>query len=63
MARIDITIEDADARNIKVNVHLNPDFPQSTLLYTNAQMVAKEVLAALQAMANQINNKENRLVM
>ncbi len=63
MAQIQITIKDSDLNNIAVDVHLAPNFPESKLLYTNAQMIAVDVLAFLQQIANQINNKEHRAAM
>lgn len=60
MAAVQITIKDADANNIAVDIHLAPQFPDSQLLYTNAQLVAKDVLAFIQQIANGINNKQFR---
>lgn len=59
MAAVSITIKDADKNNIAVDVNFAPQFPTSKLMYTNAQMVAVEVLALLQRIANEINNRQH----
>lgn len=63
MASVTITIQDKDARNIDVNVHLNPQFPDSAIMYTNAQMIGKELMGLLQQLSNQINSNTNKIVL
>lgn len=59
MAAVSITIKDADKNNIAVDVNFAPQFPTSKLMYTNAQMVALEVLALLQRISTELNNRKH----
>lgn len=56
MAIVTITITDININEIDIAINSNT-FPKSTLLYTNAQMVAKDILTIFQQMASQINSR------
>lgn len=58
MASVQLTIKDLDATQIGVDIHLAPQFPDSHLLYTNAQMLGRELIGIIQQMSAQINAKQ-----
>ena len=66
MAFVNIKIKDVDANNIGCDITFGPQLPQlpdgkpARMAYTNAQLVACDVLHFLQQLAHQINNKDNR---
>lgn len=60
MAVVQITISDIDVTNIGVDVAANPMFPESALLYTNAQMIAREIINNLQNLSKQVNDSKHQ---
>ena len=66
MPFVNIKIKDVDANNIACDVLFGPELPKlpdgkpARMAYTNAQLVACDVLQFLQQIAHQINNRENR---
>lgn len=59
MAIVTITIKDIDINNIGIDIGGHA-FPESTLLYTNAQMLAKDLLTVFQQMSGQINSRNTQ---
>lgn len=60
MAEVTLRIKDTDLQQVAVDVHLNPQFPESALMYTTAQMLAKELITVLQNLAAQVNSRMNQ---
>lgn len=60
MAIVQITIKDADVNNIAVDVNLQPQFPTSALLMTNAQMLGRDLIGVLQQLAKNVNDKKHQ---
>lgn len=58
MAYVTITIKDMDINNIGIDIGGNP-FPESQLLYTNAQMLAKDVIGLLNQLSKQVNDNKH----
>lgn len=57
MASTVIEIFDADINNIGVNVTFKPEYPKSALLYTNAQILARDILGVLEKASAGANDR------
>ncbi len=60
MASVQITIKDIDTTNIGVDINCMPQFPESQLLFTNAQLVARDLITLLQQLGKQINDRKSQ---
>lgn len=56
MAEVILTIKDVDRTgNIGVEIDLRPNFPESALLMTNAQLVGRDLIMLLHQLGKQVN--------
>lgn len=62
MAKICIVLEDLHNHNVDVQFHLSEPYPESSILWTNAQQISKEIERSMRALMRQANDSQHQSI-